>query len=172
MSQLTAIAKRHILLEYRPRSPTHSFAALARAHGVAGGADVVRHWHDRWDGTPFSLQHKQGAGRPRKLSRTQVSRHVKPRILAANRRHEAVHYTDILSAVQDATASDLSLRTLQRYGKQQLGVKAKRGKKRTADESKSTHIHNGVQMRMCVACALTDKSCHIFVSTVSVSFHL
>jgi hypothetical protein len=78
------------------------------------------------------------SGRPRTLSRQQVIRHVRPRLLAANRRGEAVHYPSLLPPVQAATDSDLSLRTLQRYGKEELGAKQKRSKKRTADERERT----------------------------------
>lgn len=139
MKQLSAHTKHHILLEYRPRSPTHSFSALAAAHGVAGGADVVRHWHTQWDGTPQSLERKRGQGRPRVLSRAQVTRHVKPRILAANRNHRPIHYSHFLSAVQTATGKKVSLPTLQRYGHEQAGARQTRGKKRTAEESECTH---------------------------------
>jgi hypothetical protein len=101
---------------------------------------VVRHWHDRWDGTPQSLEHRAVSGRPRMLSRAQVSRHVRPRILAANRRGEAIHYTDLLAPVQAATHTNVSLQTLQRYGRQDLAVKQKHSKKRTADECNCTHM--------------------------------
>ncbi len=139
MKQLSADVKHSILLEYQPRSTTHSFAALARRHAVKGGGETVRQWDQRWDGTPRSLKRKAGSGKTRLLSTAQVNRHVRTRILAANRRHEAVHYTTILPAVQQATGTQLSLRSLQRYGKEQLEVKCKRGKKRTANESECTH---------------------------------
>lgn len=141
MPQFSADAKHAILLEYQPRSRTHSFAALAARHGVVGGKRTVQRWFEQWDGTVRSLQHKKGAGRPRALSRAQVSRDVREPILAANRAHRAVHYTQLLPRAQQASRTNLSLRTLQRYGKQELGVKQKHGTKRTADESEPTHAH-------------------------------
>jgi hypothetical protein len=135
MSHLSADAKHHILLEYRAHSTEHSFAALAQRHGVTGGADVVRHWHDRWDGTPASLQRKPGTGKARILSAAQISRHVRAPILAANRAHRAVHYSELLPAVRQKTDTEVSLRSLQRYGKEELGGQNKHSKKRTADES-------------------------------------
>lgn len=137
MPQLSADTKHAILLEYSPRSRTNSFAALARRHSIPGGAGVVRHWHDRWDGSAASLQEKQRSGRPRKLSSRQVQQHVRKPILAANRAHRPVSYTQLLPSVQAATGSELSLRTLQRYGKEELRVKSKATKKRTAVESES-----------------------------------
>lgn len=142
MPHLSAEAKHHILLEYAPRDTTRSFAALARRHAIAGGAGVVRHWHDRWDGTPVSLQRKEGTGRVPLLSRAEVSRHVRAPILTANRAHRAISYTDLLPEVQRKTGKQLSLRTLQRTGKEELGARSKHTKKRTADESEHTR-HSG-----------------------------
>jgi len=135
MPHLTATAKHHILLEYSPRSPTHSLAALAARHGIAGGKSTLSRWLARWDGTPRSLQEQQRSGRPRTLSSAQVSRHIRAPILAANRAHRAVSYTQLLPSVQAKTGKELSLRTLQHYGRQELGAKQKHTKKRTAAES-------------------------------------
>jgi hypothetical protein len=129
-----------ILLEYTPRTATHSFAALAARHAVPGGERVVRRWHQRWDGSPASLERKAGAGRPRTLSMREVQQHVRAPILRANRAHRAIHYTQLLPGVRQKTGKELSLRTLQRYGKEELGAKQRRGKKRTAEESECTRI--------------------------------
>jgi transposase len=138
MPHITAEAKHHILLEYQPRSTTHSFAALARKHNIAGGESTVRRWHQRWNGSAASLQEKKRSGRPRLLSRAQVSRYVRAPILAANRAHRAIHYSTLLPSVQAKSHTQVSLRSLQRYGQQELGVKQKHSKKRTADESECT----------------------------------
>jgi len=139
MKQFSPGAKHAILLEYIPHSPTHSFAALAARHGVAGGEEVVRRWHGRWDGTAASLQRKEGGGRPRALSSREVQQYVRAPILAANRKHKAVHYTTLLSPLQQKTGKEISLRTVQRYGKDELGARQRRGKKRTAEERQCIH---------------------------------
>lgn len=133
MKQLSPEAKHHILLQYRARSPTHSFVALAARAGGGLDASTVRKWHQQWDGTVQSLQRKPVPGRPRALSAAQVTRHVLPRIRAANRRGEALHYPTLHTSVQQATGKQLSLQTLRRYGAA-VGVKQKRSKKRTKDE--------------------------------------
>jgi transposase len=137
MSHLSAEAKHHILLEYSPHYTTYSFAALARRHAIKGGHETVRQWHRRWDGTVQSLKEKQKTGRPRILSRAEVSRHVRVPILAANRFHRAIHYTTLLPSVKAKTGKEISIQTLRRIGKEELGAKQKRSKKRTADESES-----------------------------------
>lgn len=150
MPHLSAEAKHAILLEYTPRSTTHSFAALARRHGVKGGGDVVRHWHDRWDRTLRSLQEKARSGRPRTLTAADVSRHIRAPILAANRSHRAIHYTDLLPEVRRKTGKQLSLRSLQQYGKETLAVKHRHTRKRTADESECARTRIGQATSMCV----------------------
>jgi len=134
MTQLSAEAKHHILLEYRSHSPTHSFAALARRHDIAGGRSVVQTWHSQWDGTIQSLQRKPVSGRPRVLNKAQVRRHVAAPIRNSNRAARAVRYPKLLPQVRAASHSNVSLRSLQRYGHDEAGGKKTRGKKRTADE--------------------------------------
>lgn len=131
---LTPNAKHQILLEYIPRSATHSFAALARRHAIAGGERTIRRWHSSWDGTPHSLNPKPRSGRPRILSAQQVEQHIATPIREANRNHTAIHYTSIAESVKEVTGKSPSLRTLQNYGKEQLKAKQKRTKKRRLDE--------------------------------------
>lgn len=138
MAHLSAEAKHHILLEYSPHDTSYSFAALARRHAIKGGHETVRQWHLRWDGTAHSLEERKKTGRPRILSRAEVSRHVRAPILAANRSHRTIHYTTLLPSVQAKTGKNISIQTLRRIGKEELGARQKRSKKRTADESEYT----------------------------------
>lgn len=140
MTEFTPQLKHHILQQYQPHTRDRSFAALAHAYDVKGGAPTIKYWHSQWNGTVASLQRKAVSGRPRLLSRGQVSRHVTRKIETANKRSQAVHYPSLLPAVQAATGTDISLRTLQRYGQEQ-GAKNKRAKKRTADESECATRH-------------------------------
>lgn len=140
MQPFTPELKHHILSQYQPYSRTNSFEALARRYAVQGGKATIQYWHARWNGSAASLERKTVSGRPRKLSSAQVQRHVVKKIETANKRSQAVHYPSLLPAVQAATGTDLSLRTLRRYGQEQ-GTKNKRAKKRTADESECATRH-------------------------------
>lgn len=140
MSHLSAEAKHHILLEYTPRDTSRSFSALARRHAVRGGERTIRRWHQRWNGTLHSLERKDGSGKARILTAAEVNRHVRAPILAANRSHRAIHYTDLLPEVQRKTGKKISLRSLQQYGKEELAIKQRHTKKRTAGESECTRI--------------------------------
>jgi transposase len=143
MKQFPPAQQHSILLEYSPRSTTHSFAALAERHGVPGGKRTVQRWDQRWDGTARSLEHKAGAGRPRALSKQEVQQHVRAPILRANRAHKPMHYSKLLPEVQRKTGKELSIQTLRRYGKEELNAKQRRSKKRTAEESERTHTGEG-----------------------------
>jgi hypothetical protein len=140
MSHLSADAKHHILLEYTPGVRGHGFKALAARHEIKGGAALLSAWHRRWDRTPQSLEEQPRSGRPRTLSSAQVRRHIAAPIRNANRAAQAVSYPALLPQVQAATHTDVSLRTLKRYGKEELHATAKHGKKRTAEESQSLHM--------------------------------
>ena len=121
-------------LEYCPRERGRGFKALAARHNIKGGATLISTWHRRWDGTPQSLEEGARSGRPRALSSAQVRRHVAAPIRNANRAARVVSYTELLPQVQSATHTEISLRTLQHYGKEELHATAKHGKKRTSDE--------------------------------------
>jgi hypothetical protein len=114
-------------------------------------SDVLRRWLQRWDGSPASLlERKQGSGKARVLSRAEINRHVRAPILAANRTHRAIHYTELLPRVQAATGKDLSIQTLRRYGKEELGGRDKPSKKRTAEESE---CNSTCERRAALLCA-------------------
>jgi len=138
MSHLSPEAKHHILLEYSPRDTTHSFAALARRHGIKGGARTVQRWHSRWNRTPLSLEEQPRSGRPTVLSTAEVSRHIRAPILAANRSHRAISYTKLLPEIQRKTRKSISIQTLRRIGMEQLEAKSKATRKRTREEREYT----------------------------------
>ena len=100
MSELTPALKHHILQQYLPHSHENSFSALAARYNVKGGRRTVQRWLARWDGTPSSLEHKRGAGRPRLLSAAEVNENIHGPIPERNRSHHAVHYTDLVDPVE------------------------------------------------------------------------
>lgn len=65
-----------------------------------------------------------------------MARHVQTRIRSANRANRPVHYTDLLPVVRHATGKHLSIQTLRRYGRKELGARLKGTVKRTSAERK------------------------------------
>jgi transposase len=131
--------KHFILTKYRPNCRGSGFESLAKRYGIKGGASAIKYWYDRWDGTAASLEHKRGAGRPTILSSEEVKQYITTSIKKKNRKSEPVHYTDILRPLQEKTGKKVSLRTIQRYGKENEGINTRNTKKRTAHERKYSH---------------------------------
>ena len=149
MKHLTPDQKQEILREYSPRSTTHSFAALAHRHAVAGGGRTIQNWFARWDGTAASLQHAKGAGRPRSLTAEEVQRHIITPIRRKNRAHQPVHYSELQPAVEEQMGKQVSSRTIRRYGKEEGGGRVTRGKKRTAEECASVQHTSMLRVLPC-----------------------
>ena len=82
---------------------------------------------------------EEGAGRPNILTPTEVQHNIQQPIRRSNRLAQQVKYTKIAEQVRQNTGKSVSVQTVRRIGKQQLGASRKRGKKRTAAECK--HIH-------------------------------
>jgi hypothetical protein len=171
MKHLSADAKHLILQQYRAGVRGSGFDALAARYGIKGGGAEVLRWHRRWDGTPQSLEEKARSGRPRTLSSQQVRRHVAAPIRNANRAARPIRYTTLLPQVQAATGANVSLRTLQRYGKEEVKGTSTRGKKRTADERECTHACGGGAVLVRVWLQLTRASC-LLLPTFSVRGHV
>ena len=139
MSHLTAQQKHDILKLYSPHDHNHSFAALAQQYNIKGGRQVVENWYHQWTGSPKSLERKKGSGRPTILTSKEVKDTIQLPIRNKNRSSQPVHYPDLLPSMTEKTGKNISLRTIQRTGQEQLGAKQKRTNKRTAVESNYTH---------------------------------
>lgn len=139
MKQLTAQQKHDILVHCQTRRAGQTEMAVAALYGASVTARTIWNWRRRWNGTPRSLEHKPGAGRPRMLTPAEVSRHVRAPVLAANRAHRVVSYTTLLPSVREKTGKPVSVQTLRRVGKKQLEIKSKTTRKRTREERQCTH---------------------------------
>jgi transposase-like protein len=133
--------KQDVLRHYREGQRGSGFAALATRFQVPGGGMTISRWFNQWDGTIASLQQQQSVGRPPILQPAEIQQHIGTAVQSHNRHHRSIHYTDLLEPVRAATHTSLSLRTLQRYGKQTLQIKNKRTKKRTQRECKNIATH-------------------------------
>lgn len=115
--------KHKILLEYRRGDSKNSFSKIAHRHGIRGGKRTVQRWFQRWDGTLGSLTRKKGSGGKVKLTRKQQALYITKPIRKANRNHAAIHYTDIMETIEEKTHQSISLRTIQRRGKEDEGIR-------------------------------------------------
>ena len=112
----------------------HSFDALARRFHIPGGRRAVSSWHRQWNGTPLSLERKPGSGRRALLTPTQVARLITKPIRRCNRNHVAVEYPQLLESMEQELGHPVSLRTLQRYGREEGKVHCESTIPRTPEE--------------------------------------
>lgn len=141
MNQLTPDFKHNILTQYLAHSHDNNFAALAARYRVNGGSRTIQRWYARWDGTPASLEHRKGAGRPRLLSSAQINDTIRTPIRNMNRAHHPVHYTNLLHPLRDRTGQSVSLRTIQRYGKEIVRARDMSTVTRTQQECQYKEIY-------------------------------
>lgn len=134
MKHLTAQQKHDILIHCRSHDTNQTDVDIAAAHGVITTPKTIFNWRRRWNGTPQSLERNEGSGRAPILTPSEISRHIRAPILAANRSHRSINYTTLLPEIQRKTGKKLALRTLQNYGKEKLQIQFKHTRKRTVDE--------------------------------------
>jgi hypothetical protein len=140
MNRYPAPFKHYILTQYQPHSRGNGFKSLARKYDITGGGATIKYWYDRWNGGAESLESKPSTGRPSILSSEEIHQYIGTHIKRKNRNSKPVHYTDLFDSIQEKTGKRMSLRTIQRYGKEKEGVKGKRTKKRTTKERRRTYI--------------------------------
>jgi transposase len=138
MVRYTPQFKHHILTHYAANRLGSGYKALATRFAVKGGHSVIRRWHERWDGTPASLETRARSGRPRILKHRQVTQHILSAVRRENRAHRAAHYPEIRRRLVAATGKSPSARTVRRYGKERR-VKDARTAKHTIQERQSMH---------------------------------
>jgi hypothetical protein len=138
MPQLTPKQKHDILTIYSQNKHKHSFESLAHQYDIKGGKKTLIRWYQQWNGTAQSLERKKGSGRPTILTPQQVKDYIQIPIRNKNRSFKPIHYPQLLPSIQKKSSTQVSIQTVRRIGHQQLGVRQKRTKKRTAQERKQT----------------------------------
>ena len=126
--------KHDILKQYTAGDRHHSFRALARRYSIPGGKSVIESWFHQWNGSPHSLERRRGTGRRALLTPKQVERLLVKPIRRCNRNHLAVEYPELREAVEHEVGHSVSLRTIQRYGKEKGGIHDQSTIPRTPEE--------------------------------------
>jgi transposase len=119
--------KHKVLSEYQPNQYGCGFEALAKKYSIQGGKSVVCRWYAQWNGTVESLEEKKHTGRKHKLSEEDTQQLIEQPVEEALQKKQKINYSDIHQKIQSKPAhSDISLRTVQRIGKRELGLRWKR----------------------------------------------
>ena len=136
MKQLTPEVKHSILSHYTSPNNRDTLSSILSLHDIRASRQSVNNWKNQWDGTIESLKHKSVSGRPHILDQRELTRYVETPIREANQSSVPIRYTSIANSIRQKLNKNISDRTIQRYGKEELGGKMGRGKKRSADECK------------------------------------
>lgn len=139
--KFSAELKQHILTQYTAHSIDNSYRALSRRYGLASDGRTIKRWMKQWDGTAASLNDGHRSGRPRLLTDIEVHNNIHQPVVAANRRHECIDYSSLHRRLTHTIHKRVSLRTVQRYGRQRSGVRGKRARRLSSHERTHTHTH-------------------------------
>jgi transposase len=139
MPQLTPNEKHDILTLYSSNDHRYTKKSLSEQYNIKGGRMTISRWLQQWDGTPESLERKESSGRPTLLTSKQIRDTIQLPIRNKNRSSQPIHYPDLLPSITKKTGKKISVETIRRIGREQLGIKQKRTNKRTTVESKHTH---------------------------------
>ncbi len=129
MVKYSSDLKHLILQQYSPNQHGFGFHSLASRYKIQGGAQTIKNWYDHWDGTVNSLERRVGSGRTTLMNSREMKKHITTPIRQKNKKHQAIHYTELHQNVKSKFTKQIALRTIQHYGKKRLGIKSKRTKK-------------------------------------------
>jgi transposase len=128
--------KLRVVRYYIDRLPDISYSAVAKLFGIPGGKGTVQRWHHQYDGSTSSLESKSRSGRPPLLTATLINKYIRDPITQANREPRPITYNQVHSRIKSRTKKNVSLRTVQRYGHERVGIKMKKTIIRTPKECK------------------------------------
>jgi transposase-like protein len=138
--------KRSVLSEYLPGVKGAGFAALAKRFHVKGGAMLVRSW---WIAQKRneSLTKRTRPHRAGKLSPAEIGAYIREFVTAKNQSKVAVDYGDVQAHVKKKTGKDISLRTIQRLGRQKANLTWKQTSRSLISEGQFTLLSFGSDAR-------------------------
>jgi hypothetical protein len=99
------------------------FGALSKRFGVA--KSVIETWHEKWDlggQTPEAFEDNAGGDRRSILTPKEKERHILDYVSLKNSKREPVDYVNVHKNVVKQTKKDISERTVQRIGKEEMGL--------------------------------------------------
>ncbi|CAF4340181.1 unnamed protein product [Rotaria sp. Silwood2] len=125
--------KKCVIDFYLRNQPNLSFRSVANHFRIPGDHATVKRWYDRYNGNLSSLQHHHRSERAPILNKKQINKFITMVIRSHNRLSSSINYTKLVKSVREKTNTNLSLRTIQRYGNKN-GIKCKKNIKRSHKE--------------------------------------
>jgi len=123
--QYSSTFKQKVLEKYCPGIIGRGFKSLAKRFKIQGGHKLIMYWYRSWDGNVRSLDHRKKGSRRPCLSNEEVKRHILNSVVSANTAGKSIRYEMVQKDVQKCLNREISLRTIQRYGKEKCGIRSK-----------------------------------------------
>jgi transposase len=120
--------KERVVREYEPGVRGKGFKALGNRYNLA--PRLIKLWWKKWeDGgrTREALEQQHGGGRRSKLTDKEKEKHILEFVNEKNAMAEPVDYLEVHENVIATTHKEISLRTIQEIGKEELGLTWKKG---------------------------------------------
>ncbi|CAF1085556.1 unnamed protein product [Didymodactylos carnosus] len=109
---------------------------IAKRFKIKGGHKLIMSWYARWNGTVESLEPKWTDGRPRTITKDQVTDYILNFVDEMSMQYKSVNYRMIQEHVENSLNKQVPLKTIQRYDRQECGINSKRTKELTTCDSK------------------------------------
>jgi hypothetical protein len=135
-NKYTSKFKHNVLEEYRPGVYGSGFKSLAKRFKIKGGHRLIMKWYRQWDGTVQSLNRRYKGGRPRTLTTNEVKHYVLDFVNMMNSQFKPVNYRIVQSNIEASLNKKVPLSTIQRYGKEECGLKWRKTHEITSRDSK------------------------------------
>jgi hypothetical protein len=115
--------KHRVCGAYQKGKRDKGFGALSKRFGVA--KSVIETWYEKWDlggRTPEAFEDDAGGDRRSILTPKEKERHILDYVSLKNSKREPVDYVNVHKNVVKQTKKDISERTVQRIGKEEMGL--------------------------------------------------
>jgi transposase len=127
--------KQLVVDKFLSSQPKKSFRKIEREFEVGNGnGKTVGRWVKQYNGNIFSLMPIEHKGRPTNLTKHQVNFHIKNKIDKKNKRARPINYSTLYDSLPKKIRKQISLRQVQRIGRETLKGRKQKCVKRTLDE--------------------------------------
>jgi hypothetical protein len=133
--------KKLILNEYKSSKRKTSLRQLEKHYKIGcGNGATIRYWLLQSKHNKSKLKVKENKKRPRILTKHEINIYVKQKIDKCNVNSEPINYVSLYRELPTKIKRKISLRSIQRYGKNILHAKPKQVVTRTLHECKYKNI--------------------------------
>lgn len=126
----------NVLQGYRPGIYGSGLKSLAKKFQIKDGHKLIQRWYRQWNGTVESLNPKAKGSRPRTLTENEMKHNVSDFVSMMNEEFKPVNYRMVQTHIVESLNKKVPLSTIQRYGREEYGLKWKKSREITTRDSR------------------------------------